>query len=319
MRTRAVERSILHYVNVEREKRNLPALSGHPALIEAARGHSGWMADTGVFDHLGKHRSEPSERLDGGHRGFRSSRQAPGQRERITEAASARADYRGGVGENIWQTPTRGGRGGTWKSRFRWSNERELGKAAVISWMNSPVHRENMLSDDWRHIGIGVARSKRGQAYLTQCFGNGMELSTGAVDLSMPKIRVPRSIRRLPRNLKRLPRNLKRLPRGLKRLPRGLKRVPRGLKRVPRRLRRTRWGLVAKRAAVVALVVYVGLMVYHLSNGLNFGDSLRGPLLDVRVTAGCLGDWGAIEAFVTRETLWGVDLIGSMPPSAVCP
>ena len=48
-----------------------------------------------------------------------------------------------------------------------------MGKAAVISWMNSPGHRANLLSSDWRDIGIGVARSKKGTYYLTQNFGDG--------------------------------------------------------------------------------------------------------------------------------------------------
>ena len=70
--------------------------------------------------------------------------------------------------------------------------------------MNSPGHRENMLSAEWRHIGIGVAESKRGQAYLTQCFGGGLGLPTIAVD----QLRMPRPLRRFPRTLNRLLRRL---------------------------------------------------------------------------------------------------------------
>ena len=149
MRTKTVERSILRHVNIERRKRNLPALSGHSALIKAARGHNWWMASKGRFSYTGASGSSHSER-------------------------TSKAGYVGGTSENIWQTSTKGGKGKAWKSRFPWGDERELGKAAVITWMNSPGHRQNMLSPDWRHIGIGVAESRRGQAYLTQCFGNGL-------------------------------------------------------------------------------------------------------------------------------------------------
>lgn len=179
MRTGTVERSILHYVNIERKKRNLPSLSGHPALIRAARNHSHWMAKSGRFSHSGAGGSSHMDR-------------------------TSKAGYIGGTSENIWQTTTRGGRGRAWKSRFRWRNDRELGKAAVITWMNSPGHRENMLSAEWRHIGIGVAESKRGQAYLTQCFGSGLGLPTIAVD----QLRMPRPLRRFPRTLNCLLRRL---------------------------------------------------------------------------------------------------------------
>ena len=179
MRTGTVERSILHHVNMERKKRTLPSLSGHPALIRAARNHSQWMAKTGRFGHSGAGGSSHMDR-------------------------TSKAGYIGGTSENIWQTTTRGGRGRAWKSRFRWRNDRELGKAAVITWMNSPGHRENMLSAEWRHIGIGVAENKRGQAYLTQCFGSGLGLPTIVVD----PLRMPRPLRRFPRTLNRLWRRL---------------------------------------------------------------------------------------------------------------
>ena len=179
MRTRTIERSILHQVNIERKERNLRSLSGHPALIRAARGHSQWMAETGRFSHTGAGGNSHSDR-------------------------ASKAGYIGGTSENIWQTSTKGGKGRAWKSRFRWSNDRELGKAAVITWMNSPGHRENMLSAEWRHIGIGVAESKRGQAYLTQCFGSGLGLPTIVSD----PLRMPRRLKRFQRTLKRLLRHL---------------------------------------------------------------------------------------------------------------
>ena len=157
----------------------MPSLSGHPALIRAARGHSQWMARTGRFSHTGAGGTTHLGR-------------------------TSKAGYIGGTSENIWQTPTKRGKGRAWKSRFRWGNDRELGKAAVITWMNSPGHRENMLSAEWRHIGIGVAKNKRGQAYLTQCFGNGLGLPT----IVVTSLRMPRSLKRLPPTLKRLLRRL---------------------------------------------------------------------------------------------------------------
>ena len=149
--TKVVERSILHYTNKERRKRGIKPLSGNRALAKAARGHSRWMANTGRYGHKGAGGSTPSAR-------------------------AAKAGYHHGAGENIWMA--RGGRsrkGTAWKSKFRWDNDWRLGKAAVISWMNSPGHKANLLDNGYRHIGIGVARNRRGAFYLTQNFGNGFD------------------------------------------------------------------------------------------------------------------------------------------------
>ena len=150
MGTRIVERSILYYTNRERRKRKLRRLKGHRALARAARGHSRWMARTGHYGHYGPGAFTPTDRV-------------------------RRQGYGADASENIWRAPSQRGRGGTWKSKFQWKSDWTLGKAAVISWMNSPGHRKNLLDPDWRDIGIGVARTKRGTYYLTQNFGQGSE------------------------------------------------------------------------------------------------------------------------------------------------
>jgi len=38
-------------------------------------------------------------------------------------------------------------------------------------WMGSQIHRDNILNKDVTEIGIGVARTKKGQIYCTQVFG----------------------------------------------------------------------------------------------------------------------------------------------------
>ena len=43
------------------------------------------------------------------------------------------------------------------------------GKAAFDIWKNSSGHRKNMLGD-YKYIGIGTARSKKGVIYYTQIF-----------------------------------------------------------------------------------------------------------------------------------------------------
>jgi uncharacterized protein YkwD len=41
-------------------------------------------------------------------------------------------------------------------------------------WMDSKPHRENILSDMYREIGIGIARNDKGQVYYTQVFGTAL-------------------------------------------------------------------------------------------------------------------------------------------------
>jgi uncharacterized protein YkwD len=43
------------------------------------------------------------------------------------------------------------------------------GKEAVDTWKNSSGHRKNMLGD-YKYIGIGTARNKKGVIYYTQIF-----------------------------------------------------------------------------------------------------------------------------------------------------
>ena len=45
------------------------------------------------------------------------------------------------------------------------------GKDAVNTWKNSSGHRKNMLGN-YKYIGIGTARNKRGVIYYTQIFVN---------------------------------------------------------------------------------------------------------------------------------------------------
>ena len=47
----------------------------------------------------------------------------------------------------------------------------QSGKEAVSIWKNSSVHRKNMLGN-YKYIGIGTARNRRGVIYYTQVFVN---------------------------------------------------------------------------------------------------------------------------------------------------
>src|SRR5205807_320948 len=48
-------------------------------------------------------------------------------------------------------------------------------KRVVAGWMNSPMHRENILNEKFREIGVGIARDKDGNVYYTQVFGTQLQ------------------------------------------------------------------------------------------------------------------------------------------------
>jgi uncharacterized protein YkwD len=52
--------------------------------------------------------------------------------------------------------PSRGFRSWTVGENLFWASETYGAAFAVREWMNSPPHRENILSRDWREVGIGA-------------------------------------------------------------------------------------------------------------------------------------------------------------------
>ena len=156
MNLRVVERAIVHYTNKERRRRNLRKVRRSSSLVKAARGHAGWCAGRNRMTHTGTGGTQPWQR----------ARQAgyPSQ----------------GVSENIWQQHGRNNT--TYKSRFRWRSDWQFGKAAVITWMNSPGHRSNLLDPRWTDIGVGLSR-RNGHTMLVQMFGDR--------PASLPKVRTP--------------------------------------------------------------------------------------------------------------------------------
>ncbi len=51
------------------------------------------------------------------------------------------------------------------------SGEAEMPAVVVKRWMESKLHRENILNKEFREIGIGIAKNDKGEVYSTQVFG----------------------------------------------------------------------------------------------------------------------------------------------------
>jgi uncharacterized protein YkwD len=117
-----LERNVLARVNVVRKNHGLKALTARPRLQNAANAHAGNMARNGYFAH---------EWSDGASFGRWIRRFWPGPGFRSWSA-----------GENLY-----------------WEGPSTTARRVVRAWMNSPGHRKNMLSRDWRYLGVGAVKA----------------------------------------------------------------------------------------------------------------------------------------------------------------
>ncbi len=53
---------------------------------------------------------------------------------------------------------------------YHWNTVQEIALSTVNGWMNSPGHRENILTPYWRQEGIGVEVGPGNNIYITQNF-----------------------------------------------------------------------------------------------------------------------------------------------------
>jgi uncharacterized protein YkwD len=114
----ALELDIVARINAQRTSRGLRALRVSRGLTRAANYHTNQMGQLGFFEH---------ESVNG----------APFWR-RIQRFYPARRGY-WSVGENIF-----------------WESPDTRAASAVREWMQSPPHRQNILSREWREIGLSA-------------------------------------------------------------------------------------------------------------------------------------------------------------------
>jgi uncharacterized protein YkwD len=120
LRNGQARKAVLCLINKERKQRGLRALDRNKQLQKAAQRHNERMDGTGCFSH-----------------------QCPGEaplQGRLDDYLSG-GFSRWGIGENV-----------AWGSGHYGTPE-----AIVKAWMNSAGHRANILSRDWREIGVGFS------------------------------------------------------------------------------------------------------------------------------------------------------------------
>ena len=155
-----LERQIHNLVNAERKGRGLSPLTWDSELNAIARKHSEDMATRHYFGHTSPEGLEPIDRY---------------QREGfvVRQIPAGGNHYYLGCSENIYQCSLIKR---TWylsgiPTHSEYYSEEEIALLAVQGWMDSPGHRENIVTPYWESEGIGVAISSDGEVYITQNFG----------------------------------------------------------------------------------------------------------------------------------------------------
>lgn len=137
-----VERLVREGINERRADRGLASISSSASLQEQARLHSEDMVGHDELAH-----------------------DLPGS---TTEERLTMANCNAG-GENIAQTWYQEQVDTAEGERYI-GDEEELAESLVTQWMNSPLHRENLLRQDWSETGVGIELTDDDKVYATQMF-----------------------------------------------------------------------------------------------------------------------------------------------------
>ena len=152
-----IEFLVHELTNQERQNHELSQLSFDTSISQIARGHSLDMASRNYFAHETPEGLSPSDRAD--------------QLGYSCQKMVGLLIYTG-IAENIFQ-------GHLFDSYYTvsgvitsydWISEKEIAQITVEGWMNSPGHRENILTEIFDKEGIGVEITPEHKVYVTQNF-----------------------------------------------------------------------------------------------------------------------------------------------------
>ncbi len=150
-----VAQRIHRLINVERQKHNLPVLAWDAPLARVAAGHSRDMGQRRYFSHDSPEGNGfPHRYRQGGYRcEVRVGRVIHGSAENIALS-------------RLYNSVLR--RNGV--SYYDWNSPEAIALQTVDGWMNSPGHRENILTPHWRRQGIGIDIRPDNRVLITQNF-----------------------------------------------------------------------------------------------------------------------------------------------------
>jgi uncharacterized protein YkwD len=148
--TEKLEHEIYRFTNQERVTHGLHELDYDKGLERVARNHSKDMAINTFFAH---------QNLDGESPTDRAKRMDIQTKKTIGDTIYT------GIGENIYKIPT----GQLTDGRYVDHTVEDIAENIMTGWMNSKGHRENILSEKYNKIGVGVAYDGK-YYYATQNF-----------------------------------------------------------------------------------------------------------------------------------------------------
>ncbi|MEB3164514.1 MAG: CAP domain-containing protein [Prochlorothrix sp.] len=153
-----IEQQVHQLTNEQRIAHDLRPLATDDVLVDIARAHSQDMADREYFEHVTPDGATPADR--GFAQNYRCRKDYPGY-------------YTEGIAENLYMTDrfhsvtTYNGV----PTAYQWMTELDIAEATVQGWMDSPGHRENILTETYDREGIGVVLdSETLKIYVTQNF-----------------------------------------------------------------------------------------------------------------------------------------------------
>lgn len=156
-----LERQIHQRINRERQNHGLRTLDSDQLLAAIARKHSSDMARDHFFSHINLQGEDPAMRAQA--MGWHKKK----QRDTNTWVT--------GPGENLFmnhlydKVVTTKHDGIEVKKAYLWKTPEQIAQSTVQGWMDSPPHRNNILSPHYDQQGIGVIISGH-EIYITEDF-----------------------------------------------------------------------------------------------------------------------------------------------------
>ena len=151
-----LELRIHELINQQRIKYGYSSLHFDTRLAEIARKHSEDMAKNIYFEHVNLQGLNPTDR---GYQAGYSCYKDYG------------LYYSNGIGENIVQNNLYNSMNNYGNTIvYNWNTPEEIAQSTVNEWMNSSVHRHNILTSKYDREGIGVAIAADDKVYITEDF-----------------------------------------------------------------------------------------------------------------------------------------------------
>ncbi|EPA06096.1 CAP domain-containing protein [Candidatus Nitrosarchaeum limnium] len=153
----SLEKQVHQLTNQYRTQNGLAELDWDEKLAVIARNHSIDMAARNYFDHENPQGQDPTDRANS---------------QRYSCHKTIGNLIYDGIAENIFQNNLYDT---VWRtngviSSYEWNSQDELAQTTVSGWMDSPGHRQNILTKTYDREGIGIAISSDDKVYITQDF-----------------------------------------------------------------------------------------------------------------------------------------------------